>query len=225
MLLLIDADDTLWENNVYFERVIDEFIELLNHPHHSRQQVRRMVDDIERANAPRQGYGSASFGRNLQEAFCRLAQEPVSDERLAHIARLAAAIAEREVEIIEGVPQTLEYLAARHRLVLFTKGHEEEQRSKIVRSGLAGFFSDARVVPEKDQHTYRRATAELRGVPASTWMIGNSPRSDVNPALAAGLNAVWVPHPLTWSVEQEEVQRDSGRLLVVSRFAELRDHF
>ncbi len=57
-------------------------------------------------------------------------------------------------------------------------------------------------------------------------MIGNSPRSDINPALAAGLNAVYIPHPHTWQLEHEEVaSASSGQLLTLSRFAELQGYF
>jgi len=68
--------------------------------------------------------------------------------------------------------------------------------------------------------------AEERAMaPEHTWMIGNSPKSDVNPALEAGLNAVYVPHPHTWGLEKEEIRRGNGRLLVVEKFADLRGHF
>jgi putative hydrolase of the HAD superfamily len=57
-------------------------------------------------------------------------------------------------------------------------------------------------------------------------MIGNSPRSDINPALATGLNAVYIPHPQTWHLEQEEVSPlGVGRVLTLSRFTELRIYF
>lgn len=225
MVLLIDADDTLWENNVYFERVIDRFIHFVNHQHYSRERVRAILDEIERANTALHGYGCAAFGRNLQEAYRRLATPPVTGEQLEYVAGLAASIAPQELEIIEGVPAALEYLASRHRLVLFTKGSEEEQHAKVARSGLADFFSQTLVVGEKNEETYRRIVAELGERPADTWMIGNSPRSDINPALAAGLNAVWIPHAATWVLEQEDLSRGPGRLVILSRFAGLRDIF
>ena len=45
--VLIDADDTLWENNIYFEQAFDEFVQLLNHPRLSPAQVREVLDSIE----------------------------------------------------------------------------------------------------------------------------------------------------------------------------------
>ena len=229
MLLFLDADDTLWENNVYFERAIEQFIEFVNHQSYTRGQVREILNDIERANTALHGYGSAAFGRNLAGAFQKLAAAPVTGEQMAYVEGLAAAIAREELELIPGVPETLEYLAARHRLVLLTKGCEDEQRAKLARSGLGGYYAEALVVREKDRETYTRALEMERGFSAGgAWMVGNSPRSDINPALAAGLNAVWVPHPATWTLEHEEVRPAAGngvRLLVLERFSDLREHF
>lgn len=225
LCLLIDADDTLWENNVHFERVIERFIALVAHPHYSRAQVRGVVDGIERAHTATRGYGRAAFALNLRDAFRELAGGAATPEALQEIADLADAIQESPLEVIEGVPETLEYLASRHQLVLFTKGEHEEQAGKLARSGLAGFFSEARVVREKDANAYRQATEELRAPEGRTWMIGNSPRSDVNPALAAGLKAVWVPHDATWALEHADVAQDAPGLLVLKRFSELRGHF
>jgi putative hydrolase of the HAD superfamily len=127
--------------------------------------------------------------------------------------------------VIEGVPETLDYLAGRHDLTLFTKGHPEEQRLKIDRSGLGPFFARAAIVKEKDAAAYR-ALARERGLdPGRAWMIGNSPKSDINPALEAGWNAVFVPHAHTWTLERQDIDARPGRLLVVERFADLTRHF
>jgi putative hydrolase of the HAD superfamily len=56
-------------------------------------------------------------------------------------------------------------------------------------------------------------------------MVGNSPRSDINPALQAGLNAVFVPHPATWILEHEELESGTGKLILISSFRDLRSHF
>ena len=223
--LLVDADDTLWENNIYFEGAIDRFIAYVNHLHYTRAQVRAVLDEIERSNTAVHGYGSASFLRNLQEAFLRLAPDRASEETLAEVAGFAASVLEHPVEVIPGVPETLEYLAARHRLVLLTKGEPAEQRSKLERSGLAHFFAEARIVQEKDEATYRAFVGQLGVAQDQVWMVGNSPRSDINPALAAGLNAAWVPHDATWVLEHEEIVPGPGKLLVLSRFVELQDYF
>ncbi len=137
----------------------------------------------------------------------------------------AERILECPMEVIPGVPETLSYLAERHDLTLFTKGHVDEQKLKIDRSGLGGFFQHTAIVKEKDAEAYRRLVAE-RGMDAAvTWMIGNSPKSDVNPALEAGLNAVFVPHAHTWVLEKQDLMPGKGHLLVLEKFEHLRMRF
>jgi putative hydrolase of the HAD superfamily len=223
--LIIDADDTLWENNIYFERAFDQFAEFLGHSTLTPSQVRDVLDDIERVNAKIHGYGSANFGRNLRECYEHLAERALAPDDLQTVMRFAEAILEQPMEVIEGVPETLAYLAERHELTLFTKGHQDEQTLKIDRSGLAGFFASTHIVREKDAAAYRSLVADRSMEPSRSWMIGNSPKSDVNPALEAGLNAVFVPHARTWVLEKEEIRPGRGRLIHVDRFGDLRSHF
>ena len=226
--LLIDADDTLWENNVYFERAIANFISFLNHHEYTPQQVREVLNDVERANVVKHGYGLLSFAHALVETFERLSVEPLTPALHETIRSFAHAIAENPVEVISGVRETLAYLAGRHRLILMTKGNFTEQTGKVERSGLKPYFAAVEVVPEKDPAMYREVVVKYGLAREMTWMVGNSPKSDVNPALAAGLNAVFVPHDQTWVLEHEELAQPSegsGRLLVLERFAQLREHF
>jgi putative hydrolase of the HAD superfamily len=223
--LMIDADDTLWENNVYFEQAFDAFIEFLDHSTLNSVEIRALLDEIELANIKLHGYGAANFGRNMCQCYERLVERDIATGDLERIMKLAEDIMAQPLEIIEGVPETLEYLASRHDLTLFTKGHAEEQKLKIDQSGLGIWFGHTAIVREKDSASYASLVAE-RGLDAScTWMIGNSPKSDINPALAAGLNAVFVPHPRTWHLEQTNIADGPGRLLKVERFSDLRQHF
>ena len=119
--LLIDADDTLWENNLYFEEAFQQFVDFLDHSHLSAEQVREVLDAIEAANIKLHGYGSANFGRNLQECFSRLAERPYGGGELKFVMGFAGAILERPMEVIEGVEETLEYLQGRRRLLLFPR--------------------------------------------------------------------------------------------------------
>ena len=223
--LIIDADDTLWENNIYFERAFDEFVDFLAHSSLSPRQVRDVLDEIEEANARIHGYGSLNFARNLCQCYEHLAERIVEPHDLTTVMSFAERILECPMELIEGVPETLDYLAQRHELTLFTKGHPDEQRLKVDRSELSRFFAHTAIVKEKDAAAYRQLVSERRMDPARTWMIGNSPKSDVNPALAAGLNAVFVPHAHTWVLEKQDIQPGLGELLVLERFQDLKNHF
>lgn len=223
--LLIDADDTLWENNIYFEQAFEEFVAFLGHSSLTAEQVREILDEIEIANIKIHGYGAANFGRNLQQCFQKLSERPYGDGDLKMVLGFAGAILERPMEVIEGVEDTLAYLQGRRRLLLFTKGHPDEQTLKLDRSGLRKYFEHCEVVREKDATNYQRVANTHQMNPAETWMVGNSPKSDINPALEAGLNAVLVPHPRTWSLERQELINGPGRLLVVDRFTDLRRYF
>ena len=223
--LIIDADDTLWENNIYFERAFDEFVEFLAHSTLPPTDVRAVLDEIEHANARIHGYGSQSFGRNLRQCYERLAERAIGEEDLVTVMGFAERILERPIELIDGVRDTLEYLSARHELTLFTKGHPDEQTLKIDRSGLGGFFAHTAVVHEKDVAAYTQLVHARALIPDQTWMVGNSPKSDINPALAIGLNAVFVPHAHTWVLERQEIRPGRGRLVVIEQFRDLQKHF
>jgi len=224
--LLIDADDTLWENDIYFERAFDNFRDFLDHSALTPQQVREVLNEIELVNAKIHGYGSKNFGRNLQQAYRHLSEREIRDDDLRHVLSLAEQILEQSIEVIEGVEETLGYLSQRHDLTLFTKGSPDEQLMKVDRSGLGRYFVHKAVVKEKDAEAYSRLVGERGLTRDSTWMIGNSPKSDINPALAAGLNAVLVPHPHTWVLEHQDLSESGeGRFLRVERFADLRLHF
>ncbi len=225
--LLIDADDTLWENNIYFERAIAKFISFLDHKEHTPQEVRLVLNEVEREDILKHGYGLHSFAHSLVGTFERLSVEPITPELHETIHSFAHEIAEHPVEIIPGVTETLEYLAAKHHLIMMTKGNFTEQSGKIERSGLKDYFSAVEIVAEKNVPTYRSVISKY-GLPRETsWMVGNSPKSDINPALGAGINAIFVPHDNTWILEHEEVNPEagSGRLLQLERFSDLSRHF
>ena len=220
--LLIDADDTLWENNVYFERVIEEVKTMLAPFGIAPQLFRKHLDALERKHIAIYGYGTLNFTRSLLQAFEELV--PSGRDLRHRVETLGLDILNRPVEIIEGVPETLEYLSGRHLLYLVTKGDPEEQSRKVERSGLAGYFEGVEILPEKTARTYEQLRNQHGWDPQRTWMIGNSPRSDVNPAVSAGLNAVFIPHPYTWVLEHEEPASDP-RVLLLEKFADLCLHF
>ena len=226
--LLIDADDTLWENNIYFERTIADFIERLNHQHLNPQEVRLFLNQVERETILERGYGSHSFAHSLVTCFERLAQQPITPELHEFIWGFAHRVATADLELIPGVPETLEYLNRRaHHLVLMTKGNVTEQSGKVERSGLRDYFAAVEIVAEKSAPAYKEVVAKYQFEPENTWMVGNSPKSDINPALAAGINAVFVPHDNTWILEHETVNPvpDGTRLLQVERFTDLQQLF
>jgi putative hydrolase of the HAD superfamily len=225
--LLVDADDTLWENNIYFERAITAFISYLDHRVHTPEEVRERLNRVEHASIRTHGYGLHSFRHSLIECFEQLTDAPMTTEKHQRIESFAQAIADQEIELLPGVAPTLAELASRHRLILVTKGSPEEQTGKLRRSGLAGYFTAVEVLPEKHSAAYLSLSDHHACEACTTWMIGNSPRSDINPALAAGLNAIFIPHDFTWVLEHEAVHEPptGQHLLELASFADLTAHF
>jgi putative hydrolase of the HAD superfamily len=227
-VLLIDGDDTLWEDSVFFQQAIETFFALLERATMSREEIHGLLDEMQLVAIKDHGYGAQSFAHGLRLCYDALLDRKACEVGLEErVAEVASSLERRPMELLAGVEPTLEYLAARHPLVLVTKGNPDEQRVKVQRSGLARHFQGVVIVAEKSSETYAGIVRDDGLDPRSVWMIGNSPRSDINPALAAGLNAVFVPHPRTWRLDDEELAAgsDQQKLLVVDSFGELCEHF
>jgi putative hydrolase of the HAD superfamily len=223
--LIFDADDTLWENNVLFDRAIADFIRWIDHPTLDADAITATLHDIERANSAAHGYGTRVFLRSLHDCFEHLLERaPTVDDR-ARIEHLAAPLLAHAIEPIADVEATLGVLRTRHDLLLLTKGDPEEQQGKIDVSGLAGYFRSIVIVREKTPDVYAELVDAEGLDPRDTWMIGNSIKSDIRPALAVGLGAVFIPNVNTWALEHDELDETASRLVQVQRFSELLDRF
>lgn len=223
-MLVFDADDTLWENNIRFERVVDEFIAWLAHPTLDDPAIRAVLLEVETVNTGTHGYGSRVFVRTLRDCLERLRGRPATRAECRTIEELAAVLQSHPVELVPGAAQTLQELAGRHELALLTKGDHDEQWAKLDASGLAAHFASVHVVPEKNVGTYRDVARRLSLRPEATWMIGNSPKSDIIPARRAGWNAVLIPNDHTWILEHEELDPDDG-VLQLPALTDLLAHF
>ncbi|MBO1414540.1 HAD family hydrolase [Streptomyces sp. FH025] len=223
--LIFDADDTLWENNVLFERVIDGFLDWVAAPA-EREGARALLNRIEAANSVTLGYGATVFRQSLADCLRQLNDDrAVTEAELARIDGLLAPLTDRgDVELIPGVADTLTALADRHHLLLLTKGDQDEQRRKVTASTIDHHFRGIHIVAEKSVDTYRQLTGDLGLDPERTWMIGNSPKSDIAPARRAGLRTVFIPHAHTWVLEHEDLGPDEATLQLTA-FPELLRHF
>ena len=223
--LLLDADDTLWENNIFFEETIEEFIAFVDHSELSPAEVREALDQVEARNIKKNGYGSENFTNNLIECFENLRERPATADERIRLHAMTDRIRKHPIRLMPDVLETLAELGDRHHLALVSKGDRAEQIDKLDRSGLKKCFEHYYVVHEKDASRYRSIVREI-GIDADqAWMIGNSPKSDIHPALEAGLGAVFVPHPSTWSLEVRPLPEPSDRFRVVERFRDLASIF
>lgn len=216
----LDGDDTLWHNESIFAATHERFRTLVE-----RYAPDAGVDDrllaIERRNVELFGYGVKGYALSLIETAIECTDERVAAADIATIVSWARDMLAHPVELLDGVAETVERLAARFRLVLITKGDFFDQESKIARSGLAGHFERIEIVAEKEPATYRRVVSHTGIAPHSFVMVGNSLRSDVLPALEAGGRAVHIPYHLTW--EHEHVADDAHNRRRYTRLADIRE--
>jgi putative hydrolase of the HAD superfamily len=219
--ILIDADDTLWENNIYFERATEQFMDFLDHSTLTRSEIQLVLDEFERANAREHGYGSKVYTRSLEDCYRHLAERNIDESALEQVMRIGASILEQELELIPHVETTLAHLNRHYLITMCTKGDPEEQWIKIDRSGIAHWFHQIEVMREKDMDAYSDILTRLGSSPTEAAMIGNSPKSDINPPLALGMSAVFIPHDHTWQLEHQDVDLTHPRLTVLDRFADL----
>jgi len=225
--LIFDADDTLWDSNVHFLEAFESFALAIEEIGLAvdRTEIRSAVRDAELKRIEEFGYGRAPYVAALHHAAARLAQPEHRVRLRKAVAKIGTHLIERDCPLLPGVRPALEELALRHRLLLFTKGQPAEQLRRLARSGLGRFFERIDTPREKDVSAYRRLVREAELDPGATFMIGNSPRSDINPAVRAGLRAVFIPHPHTWELEQEEIQPADGMIIEVNSFHRLLEVF
>jgi putative hydrolase of the HAD superfamily len=222
--LVFDADDTLWDSNLHFLEAFEAFVEsiaALGVDTH-RDSVKAAVREAELELIQTHGYGRRPYVIALERAVAQLAPELHHERLRREVERIGAQLIERHCELLPGVEETVPELAGRHRLILFTKGQRDEQLRKLERSGLAPYFSRVETPREKDPDSYRRLVDEVGLDRRRTFMIGNSPRSDINPALRAGLRAaIYIPHQQTWDLEHEDLDSADPRIVELATFRAL----
>ena len=214
--LIFDADDTLWDSNIHFLEAYDDFVTACKRAGvpDPADRIKDAVRDAELELIQTHGYGRKPYVLALHHAARQLITNGAGDRLHAEIERIGDYLIERHCELLPDVDTTLLELSGRHTLLLLTKGQRDEQMRKLARCGLTPLFSRIETPHEKNAEAYQRLISEAELHPERTWMIGNSPRSDINPAIRAGLRAVFIPHTHTWELEDEE-------LLVSERIVEI----
>jgi putative hydrolase of the HAD superfamily len=221
-VLLCDADDTLWENNGYFLDALVSFLDLVEKQGVPRLDAEKKLREVEAVRTKSAGYGSLNYAISLVETW-ELLLGPISAARRDEIEALGRGIFDHAIELLPGVRETVAQLATRHELWIVTKGHYEEQLSKIQRCGIAPAFAGFEILREKCPETFREMVDRHAFEPRRTWMIGNSPRSDMNPAITIGLKTVHVPHRTIWEFEKADLTHPPD--LSLKSFSELLRHF
>jgi len=219
-LICLDADDTLWHNMRYFAAAEEAFAAMLA-PFAKAGVARERLLEVEVRNLAHYGYGAKSFTLSMIETATELCGPGLDAALVARLLAAGRELLAHPVELLGGVAETLEALAERGRLVLVTKGDLLHQEMKLAASGLGERFAGVEIVSDKTADTFTRLFARHGVAPEAAVMAGDSMRSDVRPALAAGAWAAFVPQPGGWAHEAGEEPAGHPRYRRLANLAEL----
>ncbi len=215
-----DADDTLWQNEQFYRLTELQFTDLLA-DHAASDVISARLLAAEKRNLSHYGFGIKGFTLSMIETAVEITEGNVPANVIAQILDIGRDLLAHPVETLPHVRQTLEALSGKYLLVLITKGDLFDQERKLAQSGLGDLFDAVEIVSDKNASTYRRIFSKVGDGPERAMMIGNSLKSDIVPALAAGSYGVFVPHALTWSFEHIEEPAEAPRFRKIGHLGEL----
>ena len=216
----LDADDTLWHNETIFRLTQDRVFALMADVA-APEALHAKLAEVETRNLRLYGYGVKGFTLSMIETAMELTGNDPPGRLIADILAAGREMLQEPVEPLPGVEHALAELAEHYRLVLITKGDLLHQEQKLAASGLGDLFAAVEIVSEKDQRTYERVFARHGTGAEEAVMAGNSMKSDVLPALAAGAFAVHIPYVITWAHELAEAPEDHPRYGALDRIDDL----
>lgn len=202
-VIAFDADDTLWDNENYFQEIEKKFCELLEEylPQHS---VARELLRIEIKNLPLYGYGIKAFMLSMIETANTISNKTINVSVIEKIIEYGQELLQKPIQKLDGVDEVLESLKGRYRLVVATKGDLLDQERKLKKSGIEHFFHHTEIMSEKGEADFRKLIKHLDIRPENFLMIGNSLKSDILPVLNIGGHAIHIPYHVTWGHEKIE---------------------
>lgn len=215
-----DADDTLWQNEQYYRLTEESFKDLLAEFAEGEHVSQRLLE-AEKRNLQHYGFGIKGFTLSMIETALEITEGRVPSEVIGKILSIGRDLLGHPVETMPHARKTLEALAGDYYLVLITKGDLFDQERKLAQSGLGDYFDAVEIVSDKTATTYRRIFGKTGHAPERAMMVGNSLKSDIVPAIAAGSWGVFVPHELTWVVEHVDKPAEAPRFREISDLAGL----
>lgn len=201
-LIGFDGDDTLWHSEGYyreaqaqFEAIIATYVDIAD------AGLRERLLATERRNLALFGYGAKAMTLSLIETAIAITDERIAAADLRKLIEIGKRVLQHPVELLPGIRDAVEAVAAGHAVVLITKGDLFHQEKKVAQSGLADLFRRIEIVSEKNAASYARVLGEFGVAPAQFAMVGNSLRSDIEPVVRLGGWGVHLPYHVTWAHE------------------------
>ena len=202
-VIAFDADDTLWDNEIYFQEIEKKFFDLLQEylPQHS---VARELLQTEIKNIPLYGYGIKGFMLSMIETAIRISDKTIDISVIEKIIGYGQSLLEKPIQKLDGVEEVLASLKDQYRLVVATKGDLLDQERKLKKSGLEKYFHHTEIMSEKAEADYNKLIRHLDILPSEFMMVDNSIKSDILPVLAIGGHGVHIPYHVTWDHEKTD---------------------
>ena len=219
-LIGLDADDTLWHHEQFYQLTQQRFLELLN-GHAEPDHLAERLLAAEKRNLAHYGYGVKGFTLSMVETALEVVGENLPGEVIRNILNAGRDLLAHPMEVLPGVEETLGKLSEDYKLALITKGDLFDQERKLAASGLGELFSAVEIVSEKNPQVYGRIFDNEGRDRGSCIMVGNSVKSDVLPAIEAGGWAIHVPHEHNWVLEHAELPDNTRRFRQAEQFAEI----
>jgi putative hydrolase of the HAD superfamily len=193
-----DADDTLWHNERFFRLTQDRLVDLLR-DHVDGPALRARLLESERRNLGTYGFGIKAFTLSMLETALEVTEGRVPSAVLAEILAAGREMLAHPVELLPHAREAVEAARGVGEVVLITKGDLLDQERKLAASGLGELFDAVEIVSDKSEGVYARVFARHGSRPS--LMVGNSLKSDVLPAIAAGAWGVHVASEADWALE------------------------
>ncbi|WP_267740614.1 HAD family hydrolase [Myroides injenensis] len=199
--IAFDADDTLWDNEIYYQETEKQFCLLLEQ-YASNDLISRKLYEVEMKNLSFYGYGVKGFMLSMIETATLIMGDEINQQVIVSIVSLGQDLLQQPIRLLNGVEDTLKNLHGQYRLVLATKGDLMDQERKIMDSKLYPFFDHVEIMNNKNEEDYRKLLSKINCLPEHFLMIGNSLKSDIEPVLALGSYAIHIPYSVTWTHEK-----------------------
>lgn len=219
-IIAFDADDTLWDNELYFQEAERKFCELFEDylPQHT---IQRELLQTEIKNIALYGYGIKAFMLSMIETGIRVTERNIKIDAIEKMIAIGQELLDKPVQLIEGVESVLKSLKPKYKLVMATKGDLLDQERKLKKSGLSNYFHHIEIMSEKKEPDFEKLIRHLDVKPSEVMMIGNSIKSDILPILNIGGYGIHVPYHVTWAHEKVDTAIDHANFRQVEKISDV----
>lgn len=219
--VFLDADDTLWENEIYFRRTEEEFSAYMSR-YADKKLIAKTLAEKQEENIPVFGYGSKTYMIGMLDTARTLCPERFGPAMYEDIKEMITRLTTHPFRFIDGAEDTVMALSGRYKLVIATKGEMSEQLRKYHLSGLDRVVTAIEVMERKSPEDYLNMCIKMNIAPENMLMVGNAVRSDIAPVIKIGGWGIYVPHSTTWIHEIMPLP-DSPRVLQIQGIRQVMD--